>query len=375
MSKEKSTKDILLEHSKAKVKLFERYLSIYLNILDRAGFIRNIILADLFAGEGIYKNGEKGSPIIAFETIQRHLTNKKDDKKIYFIINDAEKSKIDSSKYKVERIEEWINQFDLHSDLNIKYLKHDFIGLIPALINLIKSMHSSDRALLFIDPWGYKEIRPRDLKSLLQNEKVEILLFLPVSFMYRFSKKAITTEFVGGQPLEEFLQELFGEDLQSILEITAVDDYIDVIRTKFMTYLNVPYVDDYILTTEDSNKYCLFFFSFNKKGFRKIIEAKWSLDKEYGRGVNREENFNLFSGAHSNEYENKLIEYIFTSEGRTNEQLLDFGFENRFLPKHTREILNKLLKEGKIKIVSLDGLEAKNFYIDNEKRKVLVKKV
>lgn len=374
MSKEKSTKDILLEHSKAKVKLFERYLSIYLNILDRAGFIRNIILADLFAGEGIYKNGEKGSPIIAFETIQRHLTGKKDDKKIYFIINDAEKSKIESSKYKVERIEEWINNYKLHPDLKIAYLKHDFSSLIPAVLNLINSMHSNDRALLFIDPWGYKEIRPRDLKSLLKNEKVEILLFLPISFMYRFSKSAISTGFIGGEPLEEFLNELFGEDLISVLKINSIDEFISVIIEKFKTYLAVPFIDDFALTTEDSNKYCLFFFSFNKKGFRKIIEAKWSLDKEYGRGVNREENFNLFSGAHSNNYEDKLVSFLINSEGKTNEELLDFGFENRFLPKHTKEILDKLLSDGKIKIESLDGLVAKNFYIGNEKRKVLIKK-
>lgn len=374
MSKEKSTIDILLEHSKAKVKLFERYLSIYLNILDRAGFIRNIILADLFAGEGIYKNGEKGSPIIAFEAIQRHLTNKKDNKKIYFIINDAEKSKIESSKYKVERIEEWINHFTLHPDLKIVYLKHDFSGLIPAILSLISSMHSNDRALLFIDPWGYKEIRSRDLKSLLKNEKVEILLFLPISFMYRFSKSAISTGFVGGEPLEEFLKELFEEDLVSVLKISSIDEFISIINEKFKTYLEVPFIDDFVLTTEDSNKYCLFFFSFNKKGFRKIIEAKWSLDKEYGRGVNREVNFNLFSGAHSNNYEDKLVNFIINSEGKTNEELLDFGFENRFLPKHTKEILDKLLSEGKIKIEALDGLVAKSFYIGNEKRKVLIKK-
>lgn len=374
MSKEKSTKEILLEHSKAKVKLFERYLSIYLNILDRAGFIRNIILADLFAGEGIYRNGEKGSPIIAFEAIQRHLATKTDDKKILFIINDPEKSKIESTKFKVERIEEWINKFNLHPDLRIVYLRHDFSSLMPAILNLISSMHSNDRALLFIDPWGYKEIRPRDLKSLLKNEKVEILLFLPISFMYRFSKSAISTGFVGGEPLEEFLRELFGEDLISVLKISSIDEFISVIIEKFKTYLTVPFIDDFVLTTEDSNKYSLFFFSFNKKGFRKIIEAKWNLDKEYGRGVNREENFNLFSGAHSNNYEDKLVNFIINSEGKTNEELLDFGFENRFLPKHTKEILDKLLSNGKIKIESLDGLVAKNFYIGNEKRKVLIKK-
>ena len=58
MSKEKSTRETLHDHSIAKVELYGLYLSIYLNILDRANFVREIIVADLFAGEGIYKNGE-----------------------------------------------------------------------------------------------------------------------------------------------------------------------------------------------------------------------------------------------------------------------------------------------------------------------------
>ena len=39
----------------------------------------------------------------------------------------------------------------------------------------MNSMRHNDRALFFIDPWGYKEIRPTDLKQLISNEKIEIL--------------------------------------------------------------------------------------------------------------------------------------------------------------------------------------------------------
>ncbi|MDP2365953.1 MAG: three-Cys-motif partner protein TcmP, partial [Ignavibacteria bacterium] len=204
MSKEKSTRETLHDHSIAKVKLYGLYLSIYLNILDRANFVREIIVADLFAGEGIYKNGEKGSPIIAFEAIQEHLNSSKNSKKILFLINDPEKSIIETTKTKVERIEEYINKNTVHSNHIIRYSKNKFDELVPELLSIIKSMHSNDRALLFIDPWGYKEIRPDDLKLLVANEKVEILLFLPISFMYRFSKTAIEKGFTGSEPLEEF---------------------------------------------------------------------------------------------------------------------------------------------------------------------------
>ncbi len=148
----------------------------------------------------------------------------------------------------------------------------------------------------------------------------------------------------------------------------------DSIERKLKTYLKIPFIDEFILTTEDSNIYCLYFFSFNKIGFRKMIEAKWSLDKEYGRGINREENFNLFSGAYSKNYDEKVLEYIINSEGRSNEELFDFGFENRFLPKHTNEILKRLLDNGQIIVESKDGQKANGFYIADRKRKVLIKK-
>jgi len=374
MSKEKSTRETLHDHSIAKVKLYGLYLSIYLNILDRANFIWEIIIADLFAGEGIYKNGEKGSPIIAFEAIQEHLDSSKNSKRILFLINDPEMSVIETTKTKVERIEEYINNNNVHSNLIIRYSKNKFNELVPELLRVIKSMHSNDRALLFIDPWGYKEIRPVDLKMLVENEKVEILLFLPISFMYRFSKTAIEKGFTGGEPLEEFLIELFGRDLKTILEISSTEMFIDSIEKKLKEYLKIPYVEEFILTTKDGNIYCLYFFSFNKIGFQKMIESKWRLDKDYGRGINREENLNLFSGAYSKNYDEKVLEYIMNSEGRSNEELFDFGFENRFLPKHTNEILNRLLENGQIIVESKDGQKANGFYIADRKRKVLIKK-
>ncbi|MDP2364270.1 MAG: hypothetical protein Q8M94_10955, partial [Ignavibacteria bacterium] len=146
------------------------------------------------------------------------------------------------------------------------------------------------------------------------------------------------------------------------------------IEMKFKDYLKIPYVDEFILTTADGNIYCLYFFSFNKIGFQKMIESKWRLDKDYGRGINREENFNLFSGAHSKNYDEKVLEYINNSEGRSNEELLDFGFENRFLPKHTNEILKRLLINGQIIVESKDGQKVNGFYIADRKRKVLIKK-
>jgi len=75
--KKKSTKEVLLPHSVAKINLYVKYLSVYLNILHRVDFIKKTYLFDLFAGEGIYEDGGKGSPIQTMETIKNHYFFKK----------------------------------------------------------------------------------------------------------------------------------------------------------------------------------------------------------------------------------------------------------------------------------------------------------
>src|ERR1700690_1972905 len=62
----------LLGHSEAKLKLYDAYLAKYLNILARNPYVERIFIFDLLCGEGIYGENEKGSPIIALETIKDH---------------------------------------------------------------------------------------------------------------------------------------------------------------------------------------------------------------------------------------------------------------------------------------------------------------
>jgi three-Cys-motif partner protein len=54
--------------------------------------------------------------------------------------------------------------------------------------------YGNEKGIIFIDPYGYKEINILDIKDLLKTKKTEILLFLPISFMYRFIKKINTEE-------------------------------------------------------------------------------------------------------------------------------------------------------------------------------------
>ena len=116
----------LLEHSEAKVALYGRYLSVYLNILHRAGFVRRIFLFDFFCGEGIYDNDSKGSPIIALECIRNHYySNKNSIPNMTVWFNDMEKSKLEEG-YKVDRVQRIREKMTIPRNVDIRFFKEDY---------------------------------------------------------------------------------------------------------------------------------------------------------------------------------------------------------------------------------------------------------
>ncbi len=111
MAKKKSSQLIMMDHSKAKVELLEKYLQKYLSIISNDKFTEKINLFDLFCGEGIYENGGEGSPIVALKVLKDlHFINKaKNNKipKVDLIFNDTNINKI-------EKLKETIIQKKLH---------------------------------------------------------------------------------------------------------------------------------------------------------------------------------------------------------------------------------------------------------------------
>ena len=131
------------------------------------------------------------------------------------------------------------------------------------------------------------------------------------------------------------------------------------------------YVDIFFLERDASNIYCLFFFTRNIKGYEKIIEMKWKIDKNSGKGFKLEKAQSLFNEIELSGYRQKVQAFIESSHYRTNEELYFFGLENGFLPKHTKSVLNSFVENGlSVEIVSLDGKPAKSYYLGNKKRRV-----
>ena len=374
--KQANPKTNLLEHSEAKVNLYGKYLSVYLNILHRAQFVKRIFVFDLFCGEGVYENDAKGSPIIALDCIRNHYyANQNSCPNMTIWFNDNGTSEIEDEIYKVERVERIGSKIFRPDNVEVKFYKENYENIYPKAIDLVSQTKDS-KGLFFIDPFGYKAIKPDDIRKMLESGNAEVFLWLPIAHMYRFADSALHSGFPGSEPLKFFLNELFGKTIPSF---QSPYDFIEKLKGRFrasLKDLNV-FVDTFTLERDHSNVYCLFFFTRNIRGYEKMLEAKWSIDPNRGRGHSLEKTISLFDEAELSGYHKKLSAFIDSTDYRTNTELYLFGLENGFLPKHTKGVLDGWKKnETKFEVVALDNKPVRGYYIEyNSERRVAFKLV
>ena len=188
-----------------------------------------------------------------------------------------------------------------------------------------------------------------------------------------FTNKAISEDsFPGGKPLQLFIRELFGIESPNL---TSELKYISSLTSQFKQYLDIKFCTSFSIERNRGHYFSLFFFTNNKKGFQKMLETKWKLDEQNGRvykiAVDKSQS-SMFNIIEVSNYNELVFEYIKNNTAVTNLQLLDFGLDNGYLPKHTKSVLDNLKSLNKIRLTSLDNTPALGWYIDNDKRKIQV---
>lgn len=367
-------KSNLHDHSAAKVQLLGGYLKRYLNIISNDGYTEVIHMHDLFCGPGIYENGGEGSPVVALRNIKdtyysliAHSPRKKPKINCHF--NDINADLI--TKLDTAIIEKSLHYPEIGS---LVLTTKDYKDEVERLKTVFKKFNN-EKAFVFIDPYGYKEIKAVDIKDLLDcKNKSEVLLWLPIQFMYRFSDEGMP------EVLKNFITQLNVQE--EVKQATNVWEFIGVLKDGFQTYLGSNFfVDRFTLKKEDNTVFCLYFFTSHIRGFEKMLEAKWEIDTEQGRGWEyNTAGPNLFSAFKTNELAEKLKEKL-KERKLTNGEVYEFCLRLGYLPKHATEILKDWQNNSTIDVVTTDGNVARKgaFYISydnykNEPSKVNIKK-
>lgn len=369
----KDVKANLLTHSEAKVRLLGEYLKRYLSIICNDGYTKRIKIYDLFCGEGIYDNGGKGSPLVAMQQI----------KDIYYI-NIAKAISIpkidchfnDIDQGKVKKVEQALKDKYLYYSAfgELEFTSIDYQIIYEKLLaELPKIKVLNQKAFIFIDPYEYKHIKANQIKNLMSSGNSEVLLWLPTQFMYRFA--------CNGTPvaLKDFIVEIIPNFKE--WKPGNVWSFVDQLKHGFQSFLGDTYfVDNFTIQKDTNTVFCLFFFTSHIKGFEKMLEAKWEIDTEQGKGWNYTGNLpSLFYEYKTNPLELKLSEFL-KEKKRCNGELYEFTLRQGFLPKHTNEILINWQKSGQLDVLTESGEKARkrSFYIaysyyKNEYQKVTFK--
>ena len=379
MKKKSNVKNTLQIHSQAKVDFYEKYLNRYLRILCLAEHIKKIHIYDVFCGMGIYEDGGKGSPIVAFDTIKTTLTEEKikqNNTQIFLVVNDIEQQKI-------ERVKNYIGS-ENQNICDVKYYNYDIEQMFNLVQQEVSKTKSDTRNIIFIDPYGYKSIKKEILYNLMVNGKTEIILFLPISHMHRFTQKAIQDEeTVQYEPLRNFVNSFFPENHKMRQKQLPVMEYIQFISDA-LKFNDKFFATSYFIERDSTNYFALFFISSHILGFQKILEVKWFLDEESGRGFKipqpqkslfAEEIAEEIKNGNADRLEKLLLANL--SEPKTNRQILEITLKSEFLPKHTTEIFEKWQKNNihfKVLDINTNKEARKNsFYISEKEEKVQFK--
>lgn len=361
----------LLDHSEAKVRLLGEYVKRYLNIISNDGYTEAIHMHDLFCGQGLYDNGGHGSPLATLKHVKQTyytIIDKRSNKlpKINCYFNDIDKSKTDI-------LSQTIKDHSLHYP-TIGELELSNADYKKAVVELKARFEKfkNEKAFVFIDPYGYKELVAGDIQGLLgKHKKSEVLIWLPIQFMYRFADE--------GTPdvLKNFMAELnIVDEAKKTKNVWA---FITLLNKGFQDFLGRDFfVDHFSLKKEENTVFCLFFFTSHIKGFEKMLESKWEIDAEQGRGWKYNGNIpSLFLDQKTNELEVHLKTFL-KSGKKYNCDVYEFVLRLGYLPKHATEVLSNLQKNGNLQVFLVDGTAArkKSFYVkyrkpaDDENRKV-----
>ena len=172
--------DTAKPHTLLKLKVLEKYLEAYSEIMGRV--FSSIAFIDAYAGRGKCKDNKNkeydGSPIIMCKAIT-HILNLKNGK-----CNKAKYFANDINEVNCSYLEENLSQFKDDFCISAKDAK---VFISDCLSNVCPNYKC---ALFFIDPFNYSILK-EDIEKIFNEVHIgkyqcEVILFLPISNVYRF---------------------------------------------------------------------------------------------------------------------------------------------------------------------------------------------
>ena len=160
------------EHTLAKHELLRKYLNAWFPILTAQGFNKRVIFFDGFAGPGIYKGGQPGSPIVAMQTLVEHKHfSRLDQADFVFIFVEEREDRFVSLEEEVHKF--WSSRGGQPENIHIYPFNSKFADVAADIVQATQGVLAP--TLAFIDPFGWSDIPMSIVRDLLSSDKCEVL--------------------------------------------------------------------------------------------------------------------------------------------------------------------------------------------------------
>ncbi|MFG2525603.1 three-Cys-motif partner protein TcmP [Streptomyces sp. NPDC048527] len=257
-------------HTAAKHDLLKRYLEAWAPILLSRHDV--ISYAEGFAGAGVYKHGEPGSPVIAYEVFAETLHRFPKRMRVFLMEEDA------------RRVEELQRQMELvrsrQPDDIVKRLAVDIRhgDFHPALLQKLRGADALRKPLfVLLDSFGGPDIPSSLLQELGRHPSTEVMVTFEPSFLTRFAEnheghRQLGDAAFGSQEWRAVFQQPSSHKFTFLRE-----QYRATLRQAGFTHtLYFEMID------EGNRKLYLIFGTQHELGLEKMKDAMWKVDPSYG---------------------------------------------------------------------------------------------
>lgn len=323
------------EHTLVKLELYKKYLEAYLPILSNTRSVDKIEIYDLFCGKGHTDAGQLGSALIGLEQIINTASVFNSSKQFVIHYHDLDTDCC-------EELEIYVKKIKRPDNVTYKINCNDFSKEIESIIQLQnnKSANQRVKSLFFIDPYGYRLISPEIVLQIKKNVNAEVMMFLPITEMYRFR-----TMNKPNTSLKVWTDFIYRREGTCDNVTKFAHDISDAFKSK-------SYYSGYFIlhNQEFNNTYAIFFLSSHIYGLDRFNEAKWKIDKQGGIKMDVDQMTMSISIVSDGVYQTNLIELkqiiinAIKDSGKgkfNNKEMYEFLINTGYLPQHFNELMKK----------------------------------
>ncbi len=236
-------------HTKQKVAIYDAYLKRYLKIVPSNS--SRINLYDPCAGKGKYGEHD-GSAIVACKNINYHAAYAPEQGFHIYLNEPNTENRISLQEHCTFPCVDCIDSTDATSFIS-KHCKQDANG----------------HKLWFIDPYGYTQVNRKSISEIMKLQKSEILLFIPLTFIYRFLQ-GVSDDNKRLKPIANFLND-YSIAHNEAKNCSSAPEFADLISKKLQTFYGYSW---HATMKEGANYYSLVFIGKHHYGLDKFLEAR-----------------------------------------------------------------------------------------------------